>query len=224
MKLSRVASPTTSLARVTRGDLDKAARGRAATAKVGTTICVETHEKEQAHPWVLGKVVDPATPLKKDGELRIQFATRRATEVMTRIQLYEGLEPGARTYTLSDHVIEVPSRCVRVVDITMQELPVVEMRRSGRTEARHVVPSVPRFRLADESLDAIKGEMPSASDHWEVETVLQYRKRYGKEQWLIKWKDWPHDRNTWEFWENLLSEEVQLEAAKLRPAPTGTPA
>ena len=91
-----------------------------------------------------------------------------------------------------------------------------------------MVPSVPRFRLAGESLDAIKGEMPSASDHWEVETVLQYRKRYGKEQWLIKWKDWPHDRNTWEFWENLLSEEVQVEAAKLRPwlrpAPTGTPA
>jgi len=68
-----------------------------------------------------------------------------------------------------------------------------------------------------ESLDEIRAEMPSASDQWEVEHVLQWRKRYGKEQWLIKWKEWGQDRNTWESWESL-GASLQTQAANLRPA------
>ena len=118
MKIERKSEPTTSLERVLRSDIDKAGSDRAAKATIGSTICVETHEKELTYPWVLGKLVDSSTPLSKGKDKSapcIQFETRRAAEKMARMRLFEGLEAGSRVYTLSDHVIEVPARCVRVL-------------------------------------------------------------------------------------------------------------
>ena len=46
--------------------------------------------------------------------------------------------------------------------------------------------------------------MPTEDDVWEVEKVVQYRSYYRKGQWLIKWKNYPEARNTWEQWDNLL--------------------
>ena len=54
--------------------------------------------------------------------------------------------------------------------------------------------------------------MPSASDDREVEKVVQYRCLYGVEQWLVKWKGYAEDRNTWEKWDNLLTPAVEAEA------------
>jgi hypothetical protein len=53
-------------------------------------------------------------------------------------------------------------------------------------------------------LHKIRAEMPTHDDVWEVEAVVQYRSYYRKGQWLVKWKDYPEARNTWEPWENLL--------------------
>ena len=48
--------------------------------------------------------------------------------------------------------------------------------------------------------------------------VVQYRCQYGVEQWLVKWKDYGEDRNTWEPWENFLNDEVRSEARAARTA------
>ena len=60
--------------------------------------------------------------------------------------------------------------------------------------------------------------MPSATDEWEVENVVQYRSYYRKEQWLVKWKGYGDDRNTWEPWEHLLTEAAQAEARQVKEA------
>ena len=48
--------------------------------------------------------------------------------------------------------------------------------------------------------------------------VVQYRCQYGVEQWLVKWKDYGEDRNTWEPWDNFLNVEVRSEARAARTA------
>ena len=48
--------------------------------------------------------------------------------------------------------------------------------------------------------------------------MVQYRCQYGVEQWLVKWKDYGEDRNTWEPWENFLNDEVCREAKAARTA------
>ena len=53
---------------------------------------------------------------------------------------------------------------------------------------------------------------------WEVERLNQYRCLYGVEQWLVKWKGYGDDRNTWEPADNLLSSQVQAEAVQVREA------
>jgi hypothetical protein len=55
-----------------------------------------------------------------------------------------------------------------------------------------------RFVIAPDSLEQMRAEMPSVDDEWEVEAVLQYRTYFRQEQWLIKWKGYCEDRNTWE--------------------------
>ncbi|KAJ1626321.1 hypothetical protein T492DRAFT_1033331 [Pavlovales sp. CCMP2436] len=49
----------------------------------------------------------------------------------------------------------------------------------------------------------------------EVEKVLQYRTYYRQEQWLIKWKDYGEDRNTWEPLAHL-SDDVQVDAQRVK--------
>ncbi|KAJ1636220.1 hypothetical protein T492DRAFT_960473, partial [Pavlovales sp. CCMP2436] len=57
--------------------------------------------------------------------------------------------------------------------------------------------------------------MPTSDDEWEVEKVLQYRTYYRQEQWLIKWKDYGEDRNTWEPLAHL-SDDVQVDAQRVK--------
>eukprot|EP00967_Tisochrysis_lutea_P132152 scaffold230447_cov46-Tisochrysis_lutea.AAC.1 len=62
----------------------------------------------------------------------------------------------------------------------------------------------------------IRAEMPTLDDMWEVQDVVQYRRYYRQEQWLVKWKGYGEDRNTWEKWENLLDESVKARALELK--------
>ncbi|KAJ1619000.1 hypothetical protein T492DRAFT_1089124, partial [Pavlovales sp. CCMP2436] len=57
--------------------------------------------------------------------------------------------------------------------------------------------------------------MPTSDDEWEVEKVLQYRAYSRQEQWLIKWKDYGEDRNTWEPLAHL-SDDVQVDAQRVK--------
>ena len=51
--------------------------------------------------------------------------------------------------------------------------------------------------------------------------MVQYRCQYGIEQWLVKWKDYGEDRNTWEPWDNFLNDEMRSEARAAREAKAG---
>jgi len=48
--------------------------------------------------------------------------------------------------------------------------------------------------------------------------VSQYRVKYGVEQWLLKWRGYGEDRNTWEPLGNLRTLEVVKEARLVREA------
>ena len=56
--------------------------------------------------------------------------------------------------------------------------------------------------------------MPLADDEgeWEVETVLDSRMRKGERYYLIQWKDWPEDYNTWESEANCEHAESLIRA------------
>ena len=62
----------------------------------------------------------------------------------------------------------------------------------------------------------IRAEMPTMADSWDVEDVVQYRTYYRKEQWLVKWKGYGEDRNTWEPAENLLHDWVKVKAEEVK--------
>ena len=59
--------------------------------------------------------------------------------------------------------------------------------------------------------------MPTTSDDWDAESVAQYRIQYGVEQWLVKWRGYSEDHNTWEPWGNLLTKF----ASQLKFSPRG---
>lgn len=57
-----------------------------------------------------------------------------------------------------------------------------------------------RYKISESSLQEIMERIPPTNYSWLVDCVLQYRCVYGVEQWLIKWKDYTDDHNTWESW------------------------
>ena len=134
----------------------------------------------------------------------------KANEPVLKVRLYEALEPGSPTYTLSDIELLVPARRVRVADVEMV----------GCRNKREAAAGLPlkRFKVDEDSLLKIHAEMPTASEDWEAEGIMQYRIQYGEEQWLVKWCGYGEDRNTWEPWVHLLTEAVQTEARKVKDA------
>jgi len=214
LKIVKEGQPTTSLERVTRAQLERQSADRALSAAVHSTVCVETHSSEQTVPWCLARVLEAAHPAPAaEGyeDAGIRFINVKEGERALKVQLFEPIEPGSSMYTPSDLEVLVPARSVRLVDVTLKQLNV-------RQSERHVQarPQRERFELDKKELKRIRAEMPTHDDEWSVESVLQYRTYYRKEQWLVKWMGYGHDRNTWEPWENLLSEQVQQMAKDKR--------
>lgn len=46
---------------------------------------------------------------------------------------------------------------------------------------------------------------PSMSQEFEVEEILQSKEENGVNLYLVKWKGYPHDSNTWEPESNLVN-------------------
>lgn len=216
LKITHEMIPSAAAQRIDRAAVNRDSLARAQLALQDSNICVETHKDEQSYPWVIGLVVtalqpapmasapyDPATDL-------VHFESVKLNEPALQIKLYEGLQPGSSTYKLSELTIWIPGRRVRVIDIELREV-----RSSGRLVQASQT-SGARYVIEESSLNKIRAEMPTSTDEWEVERVLQYRCQYNIEQWLVKWKSFEEDRNTWEPWENLLSFDVQEEASKIR--------
>lgn len=201
--------------RIERAALNRDSLSRATMAKLGSVVCIETHKDEQTVPWVIGVVTKElhdapcaSLPYNVANDL-IHFEPFKAGEPSLQITLYEALQPGSTTFSLSTMSTLVAARTVRVIDVEL-----VETRSSSRvtTEANR------RYSIEAGSLRRIHAEMPTTNDDWEVEKVVQYRCQYGVEQWLVKWKNYTEDRNTWEPWENLLTTQVQEEARCVRTA------
>ena len=123
------------------------------------------------------------------------------------------LEAGSSTYVESDTTILVAARSVRVVKVLLEHV-----RTSSRGNITGHATDRARLAIHKKSLLQIRAEMPSADDSWEVEAVVQFRSYYRKEQWLVKWKGYGEDRNTWEPWEYLLTEQAQAEARQVKAA------
>lgn len=133
LTISREQEPETSLSRVTRSQLNQSGLERADNATVGSNVCVETHNAEQTVPWVLGRVVagahvnEVASPDFDESHDTIRFEPVRAGDRALRVRLWEALEPGSSTFTLSNIEVLVAARRVRVLDVEL-----VEARQSAR--------------------------------------------------------------------------------------------
>lgn len=212
LQIAHESLPTTSLSRVTRASLDAEATARASMAIVDTVVCVETHKEEQTFPWVIGTVVLPshaateavANTTTADNP---RLAAVSAGEPALCIKLWEALEPSSSAYVQAATSVIVPAKSVRVVNVQLEPV---------RASIR--LANCCRFTITKESLQKIRAEMPSATDDWEVEAVVQFRNYYRKEQWLVKWKGYAEYHNTWEPWENLLTEEARAEALQVKEA------
>ena len=132
----REAMPVTSLSRVTRPQLERAAVARSSIAALDSTVCLETARGEHTHPWVLGKIIQvmhkPSaeqivadTTARAAAKLadRLQLDQPRVDQEALKLQLWEPLQPGSSTYTLSNIVVLVPARRVRVADIDLVAIP-----------------------------------------------------------------------------------------------------
>lgn len=109
--------PARAAQRVDRATINQDSVARAERAVVGSVICVETHEDEQSFPWVIGSVVTPisdapiaSAPHNKDP---IQFEALRLNEPALQVRLYEALQPGSSTHTLSELVMGSCKACSR---------------------------------------------------------------------------------------------------------------
>ena len=245
MTIKAAAVPITSLSRNLRSHLDSDAIQRAEKAAAGSCVCIETAKTEKQVAWLLAKVLAPSTPadgnmIAEDLRTRtqqnppVQLDTAREQDMAVRVQLYEPLNPGSTTYTLSPIEVLIPARRVRVTDVGLKEVPRPGAATAASFRARRhatadlpVVPSTIKYKLQPEGrteadgtktngLLEIRAEMPTMDDSWDVEAVVQYRTYYRKEQWLVKWLGYGEDRNTWEPRENLLEEWVQKQADQVK--------
>lgn len=195
IKLEKI--PSAAVDRMDRTALNRAAIARASEAAAQSVVCIETHKDEQMHPWVLAEVlqtVHNASCASRPHDPQtdpVHFEPVKASEPALNVRLFEALEPGSMLFYHSDVELIVPARMVRVINITLEAV---------RATARLQGLSRQKFRIEESSLHAIRAEMPTSNDDWEVESVLQYRCIYNTEQWLVKWKGFSDVRNTWEPW------------------------
>lgn len=155
---------------------------------MGKCICIETHTNEQTLPWVIGNVMEgahAAAAVSPPLNGGVRLDSFKQGDLIVDVHLHEALEPGSAQYTPTSVWLCLPA--------AFELEPVRSSRRSL----------------------AIRAEVPSMDDEWEVEEVRQYRTYYCRKQWLVKWKNYRgEDRNTWEFKENLLGEKVQQQAQR----------
>mmetsp|Transcript_37417 Transcript_37417/g.92697 ORF Transcript_37417/g.92697 Transcript_37417/m.92697 type:complete len:101 (+) Transcript_37417:406-708(+) len=60
---------------------------------------------------------------------------------------------------------------------------------------------------------------------FEVETILKYRcnRMKRRDEWLVKWKNYPTSKNTWERFSHFMTSEFRNLANDLKRRATGVP-
>ena len=82
-------------------------------------------------------------------------------------------------------------------------------------------------RVGEDPPESEQVTLQATDDEYEVEAILDERKRRGKSQYLIKWLGYPDTENSWEHESNLQYAKVLLNAFKKRyrtdanPTPLG---
>ena len=98
-------APTAGVQRMERAALNRDGVSRAEKAEAGSIVCIETHEDEQAHPWVISEVTKtiheapaastPYNPAKDS----IHFEPVKAKEPVLEVKLLDTLAPGSTSPT-----------------------------------------------------------------------------------------------------------------------------
>ena len=135
--------------------------------QVDTVVCIETHDDEQTHPWVIAKVVEMlhdaptgSTPYNEESD-PVRLVSFQPNDPVLKVQLYEALEPASSIFFLSELTLLVCARRVRVADVELEET-----RASARVAGARV-----RLKIEEDSLRTIRAEMPTINDKWVVEKV-----------------------------------------------------
>ena len=155
-------APTAGVQRMERAALNRDGVSRAEKAEAGSIVCIETHEDEQAHPWVISEVTKtiheapaastPYNPAKDS----IHFEPVKAKEPVLEVKLLDTLAPGSTTYFYSELTVLVPARRVRVIKVELE--PVRSSNRQAAAANAHISGARERFKITDDSLLAIRAE------------------------------------------------------------------
>lgn len=178
-----------------------------------TNLHSDSMDHEGDSPMVHGDTVTPSTPSNRQSSLARQLVLRVPSDFEKRgSPVFEEPKYDATRYAVL-HVTP-PSK-------NAQELP------TPQTHTR--LTEIPRITISPSPADASSelgpqadSMSPSMSQEWEVEEILQSKEENGVRLFLVKWKGFEHDTNTWEPEKNLTnaSEAIskfwdELQAAKL---------
>jgi hypothetical protein len=100
---------------------------RAAKATIDSCICIETAKAEKQVPWLLAKVLSASAPASIEtgddaaargaAQTAVGLDAAKAGELALLVQLYEPIDAGSSTYTLSkEKVHKIRSDQIRYKD------------------------------------------------------------------------------------------------------------
>ena len=119
---------------------------------------------------------------------------------------------GRRTEKLTERFVG-PYRIKRIISSNAVELELPS------TVKIHLVVNVSRIRRYVEQVEGQRKEQPApvvikGEEEWEVERILNKRRIQGKDKYLVQWKEFTAESDTWEGRENLENAREAIEEYK----------
>jgi len=117
-----------------------------------------------------------------------------------------------RTEKLTERFVG-PYRIKRIISSNAVELELPS------TVKIHLVVNVSRIRRYVEQVEGQRKEQPApvvikGEEEWEVERILNKRRIQGKDKYLVRWKEFTAESDTWEGRENLENAREAIEEYK----------
>jgi len=119
---------------------------------------------------------------------------------------------GRRTEKLTERFVG-PYRIKRIISSNAVELELPS------TVKIHLVVNVSRIRRYVEQVEGQRKEQPApvvikGEEEWEVERILNKQRIQGKDKYLVRWKEFTAESDTWEGRENLENAREAIEEYK----------